>query len=159
LVTVYSLTSMQQSPSFFFRRALAIIIDIALLAAMHQIIFFLLGSIIFQTLSIDPLTGFMVIIPLFLVTFLLSFIMLSMFYFTIFHAWLGQTIGKMIIGIKVVSGTNNPIPVGSAFLRWAGYFLSMLPFAAGFLWAVVDRDRSAWHDKLALTRVVAVEMT
>ncbi len=158
MVAVYSLTSMQP-PAFFFRRALAIIIDIALLASMHQIIFFLLGSMVFQILSIDPLTSFMVIMPFFLFVFLLSFILLSMFYFTIFHAWLGQTIGKMILGIKVVSEINNPISIGAAFLRWTGYFLSMLPFATGFLWSVVDRDQSAWHDKLALTRVVAVEMT
>ena len=154
------MTSMQPPPSLFFRRALAIIIDIALLASMHQVIFVLLGSnIAFQALSIDTLTSFMVIIPAFLVVFLLSFIMLSMFYFIIFHAWIGQTIGKMIFGIKVVSEGNNPITTGTAFLRWAGYFLSMLPFATGFLWSVVDKDHSAWHDKLALTRVIAVEMT
>jgi len=159
VVTVYNLMSMQQSPPFFFRRSLAIIIDIALLASMHQIIFLLLGSMVFHTLSIDVLTSFKIVIPLFLVVFLLSFILLSMFYFTIFHAWLGQTIGKMIFGIKVVSEINNPISIGAAFLRWTGYFLSMLPFAGGFLWAAVDKDQNAWHDKLALTRVVAVEMT
>jgi len=82
-----------------------------------------------------------------------------MFYFTILHACLGQTIGKMIIGIKVVAVNNNPLSIGTAFLRWAGYFLSMLPFAVGFLWAVVEKDQSAWHDKLALTKVVATEMT
>jgi uncharacterized RDD family membrane protein YckC len=148
---------MQQPPSFFFRRALAIIIDFALLTSMHQIIYILLGNMVFQALSIDTLTSFKVIIPVFLVVFLPSFILLSMFYFIIFHAWLGQTIGKMIFGIKVVSASNNPITIGTAFLRWAGYFLSMLPFATGFLWSVVDQDQSAWHDKLALTRVIAVE--
>ena len=150
---------MQQPPSFFFRRALAIILDIALLASMHQIIFILLGNMVFQALSIDTLASFKVIIPVFFVVFPFSFILLSMFYFIIFHAWLGQTIGKMIFGIKVVSEGNNPITMGTAFLRWAGYFLSMLPFATGFLWSVVERDHCAWHDKLALTRVVAVEMT
>ena len=149
----------QPPPSFFFRRALAIILDIALLASMHQIIFILLGNMVFQALSIDTLASFEVIIPVFFVVFLFSFILLSMFYFIIFHAWLGQTIGKMIFGIKVVSEGNNPITMGTAFLRWAGYFLSMLPFATGFLWSVVERDHCAWHDKLALTRVVAVEMT
>jgi uncharacterized RDD family membrane protein YckC len=150
---------MQQPSSFFFRRAMAIIIDIVLLALMHQIIFLLLGSMLFKALSIDPLTSFMVIIPMFLVVLMLSFALLSMFYFTLFHAWLGQTIGKMIIGIKVVSESNKPISIGAAFLRWSGYFLSLLPLAAGFLWSAVDKDQNAWHDKLALTRVVAVEMT
>jgi uncharacterized RDD family membrane protein YckC len=150
---------MQQSPSFFLRRALAIIIDFALLTYIHLLIFILLGSMVFQPLSFDILTSVMVIIPLFSVVFLLSFVLLNMFYFTILHACLGQTIGKMINGIKVVSVTNKPLSIGTAFLRWAGYFLSLVPFAVGFLWAAVDRDKNAWHDKLALTRVVATEMT
>jgi uncharacterized RDD family membrane protein YckC len=148
---------MQQPSSFFIRRTTAIIIDIALLVAVHLIIFLLLGSMFFRALSIDPLTSFMVVIPMFLVFLMLSFALLSMFYFTIFHAWLGQTIGKMIIGIKVVSESNKPISAGAAFLRWTGYFLSLLPLAAGFLWSAVDKDHNAWHDKLARTRVVAAE--
>jgi len=145
--------------SSFLSRALAFIIDIALLFCLHQILFFLLGSRIAQLLTIDPMTFFMVAIPLYIVAFLLGFILLSLFYFTFFHAWFGQTLGKMIIGIKVVSENNMAPSASMAFLRWTGYLLSLLPFAAGFLWSAVDKDHDAWHDKLALTKVVAVEMT
>ena len=145
--------------SSFLSRTIAFIIDIALLSCLHQILFLLLGSRIAQLLTIDPMTFFMVAIPLYIVAFLLGFILLSLFYFTFFHAWFGQTLGKMIIGIKVVSENNMAPSASMAFLRWTGYLLSLLPFAAGFLWSAVDKDHDAWHDKLALTKVVAVEMT
>jgi uncharacterized RDD family membrane protein YckC len=82
-----------------------------------------------------------------------------MAYFTLFHAWLGQTIGKMLMGIKVVTNDNKFISPAMAFLRWSGYILSFAPLAAGFLWAAVDKDQCAWHDRLAQTRVVSAEMT
>ena len=82
-----------------------------------------------------------------------------MIYFIIFHAWSGQTIGKMIMGIRVVTKDNKLIPTSVAFLRWTGYILSILPLASGFLWSVVDKDHCAWHDRLAQTRVVSAEMT
>ena len=145
--------------SSFLSRALAFIIDIALLSCLHQILFFILGSRIAPLLTIDPMTFFVVAIPLYIVAFLLGFMLLSLFYFTFFHAWFGQTLGKMIIGIKVVSENDMAPSASMAFLRWTGYMLSLLPFAAGFLWSAVDKDHDAWHDKLALTRVVAVEMT
>ena len=91
--------------------------------------------------------------------FIVSLLFVHMAYCTLLHAWLGQTIGKMIMGIKVVTADNGQTPVGVAFLRWTGYILSVLPLASGFLWAVVDKDHCAWHDRLAQTRVVSAEMT
>ena len=82
-----------------------------------------------------------------------------MVYFTLFHAWSGQTIGKMIMGIKVVGDENKPASLAVAFLRWSGYILSTVPLAAGFLWAAVDKEQCAWHDRLARTRVISTEMT
>ena len=102
---------------------------------------------------------FFVAMPLYMLVLPLGYILLSMFYFTFFHACFGQTIGKMIFSIRVVSENGMAPSFGMAFLRWTGYLLSLLPLAAGFLWSVVDKDHSAWHDKLALTRVVAVEIS
>jgi uncharacterized RDD family membrane protein YckC len=82
-----------------------------------------------------------------------------MVYFTLFHAWAGQTIGKMIMGIKVVGDGNKLTSPSVAFLRWSGYILSFVPLAIGFLWAAVDKDQCAWHDRLAGTRVISTKMT
>ncbi|BCY15271.1 RDD family protein [Actinoplanes sp. L3-i22] len=79
----------------------------------------------------------------------------------------GQTLGKMIVGIKVV-GLDSPAPIGfrRAFGRWAGLGMWTLLWSCliGFVIQFLDslsvtfdpRLRQAWHDKSARTVVVAV---
>jgi len=38
--------------------------------------------------------------------------------------------------------------------EWIGRWLSGLLFGLGYLWILLDKDRQAWHDKLASTYVV-----
>lgn len=86
-------------------------------------------------------------------------------YFVLLHAFLGRTLGKMILGVRVVDvrgGTPRvpegaPPRLGQSFLRWSAYFVSALPFALGFLAPLVDREGAAWHDRIAETRVVREE--
>ena len=68
----------------------------------------------------------------------------------------GQTIGKMLVGIRVVSADGEPVAFGAALLRFAGYLASLLPFGVGFLMAGLRRDKRALHDLLAGTRVERV---
>lgn len=70
----------------------------------------------------------------------------------------GQSIGKMAVGIKVVTADpdawTDRVSFGQAVLRSAGYLLSALPLGLGFLPALIGTDRRAVHDRLAHTRVV-----
>ena len=66
----------------------------------------------------------------------------------------GQTVGKRILKIKVVSRDGTPLNWRKGLLRTVGYFLSSLPFGLGFLWALWDEDMQAAHDKIAGTCVV-----
>ena len=143
----------------FGARAMALIIDIVLLAAT-QIFLFFLSTVWFlhELIHFEALAIF-TFLSSYILVFLVSFIFLHIFYFTLFHAWSGQTIGKMIMGIRVVTADNKQASPAVAFLRWAGYVLSLFPLAAGFLWTAVDKDHRAWHDRLAQTWVVSVEMT
>lgn len=75
-------------------------------------------------------------------------------YFTIPLALLGQTLGKSIMKIKVVKPDGSSINFLTALIRSFGYTLSTAPLLAGFLWAFVDFDRCALHDRLAGTMVV-----
>jgi uncharacterized RDD family membrane protein YckC len=76
-----------------------------------------------------------------------------------FTAIVGQTIGKMATGLKVVntdeglSSSTHP-NVGFSILRTAAYAASLLPLGLGFLPAFIGSDRRALHDRLAETRVV-----
>lgn len=79
-------------------------------------------------------------------------------YFAAFTAAGGQSIGKMIAGVKVVPADigdwTDRVPLGQAVLRSAAYLVSALPAGLGFLPALVSADRRAIHDRLARTRVV-----
>lgn len=86
--------------------------------------------------------------------FFWAFAFLPAIYFWIFHSMNGQTIGKMIFQIRVVREDGTPIGYGRALFRFLAYFISILPFGAGFLWAFVDKKGQSLHDKLARTVVI-----
>ncbi|HVT07691.1 MAG TPA: RDD family protein [Polyangia bacterium] len=67
----------------------------------------------------------------------------------------GQTPGKWLMGLKVVSVDGHALSLGRAALRFVGYLISALPFYAGFLW-ILGPARRGWHDRLARTQVVYV---
>jgi uncharacterized RDD family membrane protein YckC len=69
----------------------------------------------------------------------------------------GQTPGKMVMGLKVVSAeTGELLDAGGAALRYVGYIVSAIPLYLGFLWVIWDPKHEAWHDKIAKTKVIKV---
>ena len=69
--------------------------------------------------------------------------------------WLtGQTLGKRVLGLRLVSRDGGRVPLARAIARCGGYVLSALPLYLGFVWVLFDPDRCAWHDRLTGTRVV-----
>jgi uncharacterized RDD family membrane protein YckC len=68
--------------------------------------------------------------------------------------WNGQTIGKKIMGIKVVTTSGGSLDLLKAFIRSLSKILSFLPLDLGFLWALWDGQNQTWHDKIAETYVV-----
>ncbi len=68
----------------------------------------------------------------------------------------GQTVGKMLMKIRVVKTDGTPISDADAVLRYVGYLLDGI-FLLGWLSALFDENRQCWHDKLANTYVVKTE--
>lgn len=67
----------------------------------------------------------------------------------------GGTLGKRIVGLRVVRSDGSRVGVGCAALReLVGRPLSLLALGLGFLWMLDDRRRQTWHDQLADTVVV-----
>ncbi len=67
----------------------------------------------------------------------------------------GATFGKRMMGITVVDAQGQNIGLGRSFLREVfGKWISGLILSLGFLWALWDPDKQAWHDKIASTYVV-----
>jgi uncharacterized RDD family membrane protein YckC len=75
-------------------------------------------------------------------------------YFSTLVAVTGRTIGKSVMGIRVVGTKGRRLSVARSILRTVAYLVSLLPVFAGFLWVIFDSDRRGWHDHLAGSRVV-----
>ena len=145
----------------FWRRAVAYGIDKAILQ-IFCIILFTVGLLIrmvnqpdWQGMEMDLSDSFPDIGVIWI--YYLMALLLDMIYFTWFHGAVGQTPGKMLLGLRVVQTTGEPMTFGLAFLRWAGYLISKLAACLGFLWVAFDRKKQGWHDKIAGTVVVTVK--
>lgn len=84
-------------------------------------------------------------------------IILSLLYFVASWMRSGQTIGKMVLGLKVVDGDGGKLGLGRALLRYAGYIVSSLIASLGFLWIAYDGKHQGWHDRMAGSYVVDVD--
>ena len=75
-------------------------------------------------------------------------------YFIYFIGKSGQTPGKKLCKIKVVTADGSPVGYGKATGRFFGYFLSSLILGIGFFMAAWDEEKRALHDRLCNTRVI-----
>jgi uncharacterized RDD family membrane protein YckC len=67
----------------------------------------------------------------------------------------GQTLGKMMAGIRVVPvRASAPLDLGRALVRTLVWVALAVPAGLGFLTAFMSPDRRALHDRCAGTRVV-----
>ena len=67
--------------------------------------------------------------------------------------WQG-THGKWLLGIKVERVEGGRIGPLQALKRAAMKMIGALPLYLGYLWAVFNKEKAAWHDLCAKTRVV-----
>ena len=68
----------------------------------------------------------------------------------------GQTLGMKMFNLRVVKTDGSPLTVGGAIVRYVGYIVDSIIFGLpiGYLWAAFDKDKQAWHDKMAGTYVI-----
>jgi uncharacterized RDD family membrane protein YckC len=143
----------------FRRRLFAFLIDKVILYFV-SLILFLIGLLALglrddmmdriPTSSADLTHGMGVFALLYLTASLLA----GMTYFTWFHGIAGRTPGKMLLGLRVIQASGDPMTPGIAFLRWVGYLISGLVLCLGFLWIAFDGRKQGWHDKIAATLVI-----
>ena len=85
---------------------------------------------------------------------LVPFIVWEFVYFAYQWSLSGRTIGMAMLGIRVVATEGVPITGRQAVVRTITLPLSFLFFGLGFLGILLNRDRHAWHDRMAKTVVV-----
>jgi uncharacterized RDD family membrane protein YckC len=85
----------------------------------------------------------------------LGAILLVFVYFIFFWTLIGQTPGKMMLGLRVVSVDGGSVTLWQAIRRLIGYLVSYVLYL-GYLWILIDNRRQGWHDKIANTYVIYV---
>jgi uncharacterized RDD family membrane protein YckC len=89
--------------------------------------------------------------------FTLEYIALKIIYQAFFVMKYGATLGKIAMKIRVIdiNTIDNPNVI-SSLNRAIFRIISEMLFYMGFLWAMFDPQKQAWHDKTARTLVVNV---
>ena len=82
-------------------------------------------------------------------------LLISVSYHTIFTYKLGQTPGKMILGIQVVDANRQKPTLKQIILREViGKIIVFLVMFIGFIWVIWDPKKRGWHDYISNTYVV-----
>jgi hypothetical protein len=77
------------------------------------------------------------------------------FYFTAFIALgKGQTIGKKLLGIKVLQLDGTPLSLWDSFERYGGYGAGLATGLLGFIQIYWDPNKQAIHDRISATVVI-----
>ncbi len=83
-------------------------------------------------------------------------VVLPVAYYVAMWTWKGTSIGGIVLGIKVVRTDGSPVNFAVALVRSLSCIFSTLVLFLGFFWAGWDKEKQAWHDKIAGTIVVKV---
>ena len=126
---------------------------------------------VFITFNVAGFLAFLIVRPaegdsslLTTLTFAGVFWVLAALYEAGMVAWRGQTLGKMLLRLRIVRRTDGARPTpGEALVRYAVptvWLLLPLPLVGQLMWMVVylssipNVRRQGWHDKAASTLVV-----
>ena len=127
-------------------RFLAVVVDLLILAAIDAVVIYFTMQLCY--LSIEDL-GILPKGPL------LAFLLVQNGGYLVAFTAGGQTLGKMVAGIRVVqSDAEGSLDLGRAFLRTLLWVVLAVPAGLGFLTALFSRDHRGLHDRFAGTRVV-----
>ena len=133
-------------PAGFWIRTAAIIIDNVLLAiATAALAAVALQQNYFETLGEDTWT-----------TGDTVNLLLTVAYGILMVAAFSGTIGKLILGMRIVRTDGSRVSLGRAALRYVAQILSILTIFIGYLMVAFRKDKRALHDLIADTAVIIV---
>ncbi len=133
-----------ERPAGFWVRALALVVDVALLVLVQVSLGAIAGALIGP--AVEDSLAFVPAVWMFTLIF-------AGLYTSALHAMGGQTVGKMVARVRVVGLDGEWPAFGPALLRYFGYFVSLGTFTLGYVMAGLRGDKRALHDLIAGTRV------
>lgn len=88
---------------------------------------------------------------------LLQFFLVGIYFITT-TKYFGGTLGKKLLGMKVVDSiTGKPISLLQSIIRYLSYVPSILVLGMGLITGALNKRKRCWHDMLADTIVVYSE--
>ena len=87
---------------------------------------------------------------------LLAALPMAVVYYTLAVGRWGQTVGKRLLGLRVVRADGSPATYLRSFARCWAYVLAILPLGLGVLAIVLSTQKRGWHDLISGTRVLRV---
>ena len=77
-----------------------------------------------------------------------------------FFAWFwthgGQTLGMRAWRIRLQNRGGGTITLWQAMLRFLVAIVSWLPFGAGYIWSLFDKEGLTWHDRYSMSELVVI---
>jgi uncharacterized RDD family membrane protein YckC len=138
----------------FFKRALGFLIDLFLIMISNMMLIglgLLAACKAMNDLNLSSPSEDLV----FLLTglFILSSLGLFLSYLIYFNS-MGQTPGKKLLGLKVISRSGESVRPVQAVARALGLLLTLFFFFPGFLFILFNKQKLSFHDLLASTYVI-----
>jgi uncharacterized RDD family membrane protein YckC len=137
------------TPAGFVTRFVAYAIDAVVIVGLLSVSTFVVNAIVILTFGdrtgVDPPEG--------VVVTLVSVSVVSIVYLTLGWWLFGRTVGKLVMGVRVVDVSGQRPTFAMALVRALMYWVSAI-LALGFLWIAFTPARRGWHDRVAHTWVV-----
>jgi len=144
----------------FFERALAALIDGIIVLPLFVLLAWA-GSAVTgirippsRELNLDLVVGLLIERNGPVIFWSVMLLIVIFLYCFIFVGTRGQTPGKRLVGVRVVTWYGEPPTLLRALVRTAGYLASGALLWLGFIWIGFDREKRGLHDWIAGTYVV-----
>ena len=147
LDAIETVASLMEMPTLAVRVG-AGLIDLLLLVGIDVVVLYLTLRITGLQNTLEDLR---VLPPIPFVGFLA---MLAFGYVSAFTVAGGQTIGKMVLSLRVIGDDGRPVDAAGGMLRALGCMLVPITLGLSYVPVLFTSDHRALHDRLAGTRVV-----
>jgi len=137
------------------RRGLAFLADLAVIASLGGILAFIMGGDLNEAVPASKTDAGGIVINLTESFNIIREGAIGYLYFILFFRFGGRTLGKRLLGLRVVDLDGAPrLGWYQAFERTHGYAASALASFLGFLQVLWNKEGLTMHDQLAHTTVV-----
>ncbi len=93
-------------------------------------------------------------LPKLINVFLIQLFIVGVVFIILWH-YKSTSPGKALLGLKIVDAeTLKPLSYAQSFLRFIGYFISIIPFMFGFTMIMFSKKKQGLHDKIARSLVI-----